>query len=250
MISKSELVKDLNDYLNVDQIEDDTHNGIQVDADSSIQKIAFAVDARRDVIEEAVDRGADLLVTHHGMIWEGVKSVTEKFYRLISLFLKNDMALYVSHLPLDVHEEIGNNLLLAKAIGAEPVDTFFDYNGTEVCLMAEFREVKIVSEIAEVLSKKLEAETTVYLGDGKAKKVGIMTGKGGSAVSLAKEEGADLFITGERSYMAYNESIDMELSLIMGGHYATEILGIQALMERVEKEYDFECFWIDGRSDL
>ena len=250
MISKSELVKDLNDYLNVDQIEDDTHNGIQVDADSSIQKIAFAVDARRDVIEEAVDRGADLLVTHHGMIWEGVKSITGKFYKLISLFLKNDMALYVSHLPLDVHEEIGNNLLLAKTVGAEPVDTFFDYNGTEVCLMAEFREEKIVSEIAEVLSKKLEAETTVYLGEKKVKKVGIMTGKGGSAVSLAKEEGADLFITGERSYMAYNESIDMELPLIMEGHYATEILGIQALMEKVEKEYDFECFWIDGRSDL
>ncbi|MFO7793003.1 MAG: Nif3-like dinuclear metal center hexameric protein [Candidatus Saliniplasma sp.] len=250
MISESELVRDLNDYLNVDQIEDDTHNGIQVDADSSIQKVAFAVDARRDIIEKAVDQDADLLVTHHGMIWGGVKSITKKFYKLISLFLKNDMALYVSHLPLDVHEEIGNNVLLAKTVGSEPVDTFFDYNGTEVCLMAEFGEEKKVSEVAKILSEKLEAETTVYLGDRKVKKVGIMTGKGGSAVSLAKEEGTDLFITGERSYMAYNEAIDMGLPLIMGGHYATEILGIQALMEKVEKEYNFECFWIDGRSDI
>ncbi len=73
MISESELVKDLNDYLNVGQIEDDTHNGIQIDTDSTIQKIAFAVDARREVIEEAVENDADLLVTHHGMIWDGVK---------------------------------------------------------------------------------------------------------------------------------------------------------------------------------
>ncbi|MFW6305453.1 MAG: Nif3-like dinuclear metal center hexameric protein [Candidatus Saliniplasma sp.] len=250
MISESGLVKDLNDYLNIDQIEDDTHNGIQVDADTSIKKVAFAVDARRDTIEEAVDLGADLLITHHGMIWNGVKSVTGKFYKLISLFLKNDMGLYVSHLPLDVQEEIGNNVLLSKTIGAEPVDTFFDYNGTEVCLMAEFEEEKKVSEVAEGLSEKLEAETTVYLGDRKVKKVGIMTGKGGKAVSLAKEEGVDLFITGERSYMAYNESIDMELPLIMGGHYATETLGIQALKAKIEREYDFQCFWIDGRSDL
>ncbi len=250
MISESELVKELNDYLNVDQIEDDTHNGIQIDADTSIKKIAFAVDARRDVIEEAVENDADLLVTHHGMIWGGVKSVTGKFYRSISLFLKNDMGLYVSHLPLDIHGEIGNNVLLARTVGAEPVDTFFDYNGTEVCLMSEFEEKKKVCEVAEVLADKLNAETTVYLGEKKVKKLGIMTGKGGRAVSLAKEEGADLFITGERSYVAYNEAIDMEIPLIMGGHYATEILGIQALMEKIEREYDFQCFWIDGRSEL
>ncbi|MFW6041236.1 MAG: Nif3-like dinuclear metal center hexameric protein [Thermoplasmatota archaeon] len=250
MISESELVKDLNDYLNIDQIDDDTHNGIQVDADTSIKKVAFAVDARRDIIEEAVDLGADLLVTHHGMIWDGVKSITGKFYKLISLFLKNDMGLYVSHLPLDVQDEIGNNALLAKTIDAEPIDTFFEYNGTEICLMAEFEKEKKVTEVSEVFSEKLKAETTVYLDDKKVKKVGIMTGKGGKAVSLAKEKGADLFITGERSYMAYNEAIDMELPLIMGGHYATETLGIQALKAKIEREYDFECFWIDGRSDL
>ncbi len=250
MISESNLVKNLNEYLHVDEIKDDTVNGIQVDAPGPIKKIAFAVDARRDVIGEALKLRANLLVTHHGMIWNGIKRVVGKNYSLLSMLIKNDMAIYTSHLPLDIHPEIGNNVMMARLLDAEITDTFMDYKGTEVVLMAELPKPKKVSDIARSISDSLDIEPLVCFGDKSAEQIAIMTGKGGSALSQAYLEGADLLITGERTYMTYNESIDLEMPAIFAGHYATETSGIQRLMEKVEEEYDHECVWIDGFSEV
>ncbi len=245
MISKSLLVQKLNEYLNIAEIDDDTVNGVQIDADTTIEKLAFSVDPSRDIIERAVEKNCDILFTHHGLIWGGIKSVTGSNYDILSSFLKNDLALYACHLPLDVHPEIGNNVLLAELIGAEPVETFMEYNGTEVSLIAELPKPKKVEEIAEVMSANLKSDPFVLKPEREVKKVAIMTGKGGMALSEAHEIGVDLFISGEKQYMYFLESMNMDFPLIYGGHYATETLGIKKLMEKVDDEYDHECVWLE-----
>jgi len=245
MISDSRFIEALDDYLNIADIEDDTINGVQIDAHMPIEKLAFSVDPSRDIIERAVEENCDLLLTHHGLIWGGIKSVTGANYDILSSFLKNDMGLYACHLPLDVHPEIGNNVLLAELIGAEPVDTFMEYNGTEVSLIAEFDEPKRVEEVAEIMSSRLNNEPFVLKPEREVEKVAIMTGKGGMALSEAYERGADLFISGEKQYMYFLESMNMDFPVIYGGHYATETLGIKKLMEKVEEEHDYECVWLE-----
>lgn len=250
MISQSDMIEEVNDYLSIDEIDDDTANGVQVDAPGTIHRIVFSVDARRDVIEEAVREDADLLMTHHGLIWNGIEKITGRIYDLMSQLIKEEIALYVCHLPLDVHPEIGNNVSIARVIGAEPVGTLMEYNGTEVALMAAFEEGKKVSKIANDMSVALDTETTVYGGERTVRKAAIMTGKGAMALPRAVKAGAELFITGERTYMTYNQAVDFEIPLIFGGHYGTETLGIRNLMSKIDEEYGFDCIWIEKSSEI
>jgi len=244
MISDSKLIEFLDDFLNIDEIEDESENGVQVDAPTEVEKIAFAVDVRRDIVNRAIDTKADLLFVHHGLIWNsGLGPLTGKDYEIVRDLIQNDIGLYGAHLPLDVHSEFGNNVELAKTIGAEPGESFMEYKDTKIARMAVLEEERSVEDIAIELEKELETETYTLKEDKKVKKIGILTGKGGQALKAAKENGADLFITGERTYMTYNEAIDIEMPLIFAGHYATETLGVERMMELVESKFGYEtCF--------
>ena len=113
MISDSNIVKYLNDYLRVDEIEDYGTNGIQVDAPPPLDKIGFTVDCRIDVVTKAVQKDMDMLVCHHGLIWGGLNRIKGSNYDIIHMLMDNDTALYQAHLPLDIHPEVGNNVGLS-----------------------------------------------------------------------------------------------------------------------------------------
>ncbi|MDY7082341.1 MAG: Nif3-like dinuclear metal center hexameric protein, partial [Halobacteria archaeon] len=124
----------LDDMLRNDEWEgiDGSTNGIQVENSGDVSKVAFAVDASIQTIETANEENADMLVTHHGIIWGGIDRVTGQEYARIRRLVESDMALYASHLPLDAHERIGNNVLLLKQIDATPQETFGAVGGQDV----------------------------------------------------------------------------------------------------------------------
>ncbi len=251
MISGSDLVGFLDEFLSIDDIKDDSRNGIQVDADTDLDKIAFAVDVRKDILKRAVDADADMLFVHHGFIWgNGLGPLRGKEYHIVKELVKNDIGLYAAHLPLDVHPEVGNNVQLAKTIGAKIGEPFMEYNDTDIARMAYFKKEKRVEYIAETLEDKLETETSVLGGKKKVKKVGILTGKGGMALKAAKENDAELFLTGERTYMAYNEALDLDMPLIFAGHYATETLGVMKMEELVKKKFAVETTFLSSKTTI
>lgn len=250
MISDSEIVRFLDDYLRVEDIEDYGMNGIQVDASSPIEKIAFAVDCRMDVITKAVQEDADLIVFHHGLIWEGLKRITESYYDMIKMLMDNECGLYMAHLPLDIHPEVGNNVELARMIDADVKGTFFEENGTEIAISAELDGEREVGSIADRLSERLDTKTIALQKNVMVKNVGILTGKGGDALGEAKERGLDLFITGEREHRVYTKAVNIGMPLILAGHYATETLGIKALMEKIRQNYEYECMYISSKTPL
>ena len=91
-------------------------NGLQVESRSPIERIAAATDASLSTIEGAAEAEAQLLLVHHGLFWGDPLPLTGVSYRRVRALLDADMALYSAHLPLDVHPEVGNNVLLARAL--------------------------------------------------------------------------------------------------------------------------------------
>src|ERR1700709_2100367 len=89
------------------------HNGLQLQNSGSVTKIGAAVDACEPVITEAVKRGITLLVVHHGLFWISQRHVGAA-YRKLRDAITGDLAIYSSHLPLDLHPELGNNIHLAR----------------------------------------------------------------------------------------------------------------------------------------
>ncbi len=251
MISDSKLINFLDDFLNIEDVKDESKNGVQVDAPTEVEKIAFAVDVRKDIVENAVVSEADLLLVHHGLIWgEGLGPLTGKDYIIIKKLIKNDIGLYAAHLPLDIHPEVGNNVELARILGAKIEEPFMKYNDTKIARMATFESSKKVMDLAKTLETELATKTNVIKGDKKVKKVGILTGKGGQALKSAKENGAELLITGERTYTTYNEAIDRDMALIFAGHYATETLGVKKLKGIIEDDFEIKTEFIPSSTSI
>src|SRR5687767_9190221 len=114
-----ELTKYLNEYLRLAEVPDyaGAINGLQVENSGHASRIAAAVDASEASISQAVEKGCDVMLVHHGLFWDGNLPVTRRRYRRLKQLLTNDIAVYSAHLPLDVHPIVGNNVQLAKALG-------------------------------------------------------------------------------------------------------------------------------------
>ncbi|MEF8831957.1 MAG: Nif3-like dinuclear metal center hexameric protein [Candidatus Thermoplasmatota archaeon] len=251
MISDSDLVRFLDGFLKIDEIKDESENGVQIDAPTEVEKIAFAVDVRKDIVKKAIGNEVDLLFVHHGLIWSGgLGPLTGKDYEIVRDLIQNNIGLYGAHLPLDVHPKVGNNVELAKIIEAEIAEPFMEYHDTRIARMAELEEEKKVENIARDLEEELDTETFILKEEERVKNIGILTGKGGQALKAAKRNGADLFITGERAYKTYNEAIDLDMPLIFAGHYATETLGVKKMMDLVESEFGFETCFLPGKTTI
>lgn len=92
-------------------------NGLQVANSGRVTRVAVAVDASLASIRAAAAMGANMLVVHHGLFWGGLQPVVGKTYERLQVLIAHDIALYSTHIPLDMHATLGNNVLLAQASG-------------------------------------------------------------------------------------------------------------------------------------
>jgi len=110
----NEIVDYLDEFLDIKNIQDSCKNGLEVEGKEEIKKIGFSVDACLESFQKAVSVKCDLLIVHHGMFWGDIEYVTDITYERVKHLIKNDIALYAAHLPLDIHPEVGNNVQLAR----------------------------------------------------------------------------------------------------------------------------------------
>src|SRR5690606_4441459 len=134
-----ELVSYLDEYLRVREVPDSrvALNGLQVENGGQVTRVAAAVDASEAAIREAVARGCDLLLVHHGLFWDGHRPLTGRRYRKVKRLLDAGVAVYSAHIPLDVHPEVGNNVVLAQELGIRVEGRFGDYEGVELGVWGE-----------------------------------------------------------------------------------------------------------------
>lgn len=250
-MNRDELVSFLDEYLNVPAYPDKSSNGLQVEGKEEVEKIAFTVDTTLRTIERAVKAGADMMVVHHGMIWGGLEYVTGVHYRRLKALIENGLNLYVAHLPLDAHPEVGNNVELLKLLGLEPKGPFGEYKGLTIGFWGEFEEPQPIEKIAQMVAEKLDTTVRAYeFGKREIKTVGAISGAGAFALEEAWRKGIDLLITGEFGHADYLTAVDLPQSVLVAGHYKTETLGVRALMQVVKEKFNADVLFIDEPTGL
>ena len=224
-------------------------NGLQVDNDGSVSRIAAAVDATLNTVKKAIDVGGDLLIVHHGLFWGATHPWTGNRYKLLRMLLDNKIAVYSSHLPLDAHPKLGNNAQLCKALGIKTPRPFFSERGQEIGLRGTLDLSRI--QLAKRLAKATGAKPTVLPGGGaRCRKIGVVTGGAGAEMKTAVDEGVDTFITGEGPHWTFALAEDLGLNVFYGGHYATETFGVKALCEHLSKKFKLPWTFIDHPTGL
>ena len=247
----------LNDYFNAflkkeDFSRDVSLNGIQIQNSEpdkkEIKKVAFAVDACEATARLAAEAGADALFVHHGLFWGGCQTITGSFFKRISTFINNDLALIAYHIPLDANIPYGNNAGLAARIGLnlDKVQRFAEWRGMEIGLWGELPAPLTVEELAEkVLAPGEKPLAILPFGKKEIRTVGVCSGGATEDVEAAIQLGLDAYITGETSHELYHYVEECGINMISGGHYQTETLGVNLVKEKLEKETDIECVFID-----
>jgi len=194
----TEIVAHLDRYLRHAEITDysGAWNGLQVENSGVVRKVGAAVDACAWSIERAVGQGIQLLLVHHGLFWSGVQPVVGPARRKIKMALDGDLAIYSSHLPLDLHPTLGNNALLCRALGFKQYEPFFEAKGQAIGLKtkAALTREELSRRLEKVLGKKPHLSPG---GPAKTACIGVVTGGAGGEVGRAAAEGVDTFITGE-----------------------------------------------------
>lgn len=246
-----EIVRELDRELRIGELPDypGAINGLQLDGGPGVRRIAAAVDASLPVVRKAVTEGAQLLLVHHGMFWNGTKPVTGALYEKLKLAMDAGMAIYSAHIPLDVHPDYGNNALLAESLGLVEPEPFFEWKGILLGLKgrADGTRDELADRARDILGGK------VHLCPGgrePAGMVGVITGGAGSEVEAIAASGIDTFVTGEGPHWSYTSAEELQLNVIYGGHYATETFGVKALAAHLAARFGLESSFIDHPTGL
>lgn len=249
--SLTKLVQYADRILKTDEFTDypGAVNGLQVQNSGRVTRIASAVDATLTTVRLAIDEGANLLVVHHGFFWSPSHPWTGRRYELIKTLLEADMAVYSTHLPLDAHPTLGNNALLARALGIREFNPFFFDKGRHLGVRGNLNLDR--DELARRLEKATGAPAKILPGGpARCRKIGIVTGGAGAEMKIAAAEGVDTFITGEGPHWTFALAEDLGINVLYGGHYATETFGVKALAEHLARKFRVPWSFIDHPTGL
>ena len=262
MTQLSQLVQYLDRLLEPALYRDTAFNGLQVDASSpaaaEVKRVAFAVDGAESTIEKAAAAGASLLVVHHGLLWGKEQPVVGAFGRKVSLLMSHGVSLYASHLPLDGHMTVGNNVGLAEFFGAAHCEPFLEYQGHTIGCRARFERPKPFAEIVRraqdlvrgSASEKSGLPLALHFGATDIKSVAFVSGSGSMALAPAAESQIDLLISGEPKHEVYHSAKELRMNAIFCGHYRTETFGVRSLQQHLEKEFNVGTVFIDEDSGI
>jgi dinuclear metal center YbgI/SA1388 family protein len=248
MADRDEILSYCDDLLDSGSFDDYAPNGLQVPGRSEVTKVATGVSANLETLERAIEGGAELVLTHHGLLWgDELSPLSVPMAARLRALLCSDVSLAAYHLPLDAHPEIGNNALLRDALDLNADERPFGRaKGSAVGLIGRATEPIALDELRRRLSEAVGREPLVFdAGPDRISTVGIVTGSGGFALAEAGPLGLDALVTGEPSEPVMGEAREYGVHFLAGGHYATETFGIRRLGELAAERFSIEQEFID-----
>ncbi len=244
MVKINELTHYTQQLLQVERFKDYCPNGLQIEGRAEINKIVTGVSASLAFLEAAVEVNADLVLVHHGYFWRNEDSrIIGVKRKRIAYILKHDLNLLAYHLPLDAHDELGNNVQLGRLLGLDAIDYAGESN---LVAYAELKSATKLNEFAMLIENRLQRKPLV-IGNPEqlVKKIAWCTGAAQSYIELAAELGADVFMSGEISEQTTHQALEMGVAYISAGHHATERYGIKALGEHLAVKFNLIHEFLD-----
>jgi dinuclear metal center YbgI/SA1388 family protein len=244
----ADILEELDRILQPARFEDYGPNGLQVPGRAQVATLATGVSAHAELFERAVATEADLLVVHHGLFWgSGPGPIDTALKRRLKILFDADLSLAAYHLPLDAHPELGNNALLANALGAEWSEPFAAHRGEPIGCVAHLPDEGLP---AGELFTRVHALTgreplTFDAGPAHVRRLAIVSGAGADFLADAVAAGADAFLTGEPAERVMAQAREGGLHFIAAGHYATETFGVRRLGELLAERFELEHVFLD-----
>lgn len=212
------------------------------DLSQPIERIHFAVDPTLSVITEAIESGANLLVTHHPLLLRGIKSVatTSGKGKAVTALVVGDLALYCAHTNADVADEGVNDALVAA----------LQLTDAEALTMSENQPLGRVGNLAESISlcefshRLADVLPAAPVGIRVAgdpqqpvQRVAVLGGAGDGEFQAARAAKADVYVTSDLRHHPASEALeevsDRPMALIDAGHWATESLWLERTAQRL-----------------
>lgn len=240
----TELQAHLDELLEIGRFKDYCPNGLQVEGRPEVLRVLCGVTASQALVDRAVSGGFDAIVVHHGYFWRGEdgRVVGIRRRRLKSL-LTNDISLLAYHLPLDAHEELGNNAQLGKLLGWVPDGRFGEQ---EIGWIGRALQPESAAQVARSLTARLGREP-LLVGDPErmVRRVAWCTGGAQGYFELAIAAGADLYVTGEVSEQIVHVARESGVPFLAAGHHATERYGARALAHYMRDSLGLDAEFVD-----
>ncbi|HEY3050344.1 MAG TPA: Nif3-like dinuclear metal center hexameric protein, partial [Gaiellaceae bacterium] len=239
---RDEILAFASELLDLDAYPDYGPMGLQVAGAREVGRIACGVSASLELFERAEAAEAQMLLVHHGLLWDrDSRVIDDAMRRRLKTLFDAEITLAAYHLALDAHPEVGNNALLARELGVEPSQQF-----AGIGFGGPLTEPVSVEEFAARVREKLGSEPVVFAhGPERVERAAVVTGGAGRHLADAAREGYDLFLTGEPEEPSLHTARELGIHFVAAGHYATERIGIQALAQRLAKQFDLDWKFID-----
>jgi dinuclear metal center YbgI/SA1388 family protein len=257
MAALTDVVTYLDSELRTAEIGDHATalNGLQFANSGTVTHIAAAVDFSTAAIRVAAARGANCLLVHHGMFWGGLASLTGYRHERVRLLVERDIAVYSSHLPLDLHPSFGNNALLAKRLGLTATGGFANYGRFDIGLRGEcdMSTDRLVAAMRDLAAEYEGRVVTTPIEPGRrTRRWGICSGAGatGETIHEAIEYGLDTLLVGEGPHHSAVLARDANIAVVYGGHYATETLGVRAIAAAVGERFGISVSFVHAPTGL
>lgn len=242
MADRDEILAFANELLDLDAYPDYGPMGLQVAGAQNVERMACGVSASLELFERAAAVGAQLLLVHHGVLWDrDTRVIDDAMRRRLKALLDADITLAAYHLALDAHPEVGNNALLARELGIEPSEQF-----AGIGFGGPLADPVSVAGFAARVQQRLGSEPVVFgHGPDPVERAAVVTGGAARYLADAAREGYDLFLTGEPAEPTLHTARELGIHFVAAGHYATERIGIQALTKRLAEQFDLAWEFID-----
>lgn len=242
------LLQYLDELLEPTAFSDYGPNGLQVPGPDEVRTVVTGVSASAELFERAAERGADLVLVHHGLFWSGAPlALTPSAKRRLQLLFDHDIALAAYHLPLDGHPEVGNNALIAAGLGCVARAPFALHKGRAIGVRGTFAGDGIAAgELVERVRALTQREPLAFLdGPGHVRTIAIVSGAGADYLGDAIAAGDDAFLTGEPTERVMTHAREEAIHFLAAGHYATEIFGVRRLGELLAERFGVEAHFVD-----
>ncbi|MBA3301547.1 MAG: Nif3-like dinuclear metal center hexameric protein [Thermoleophilaceae bacterium] len=244
---RNRIIEYLDGLLAIADFADYGPNGLQVPGAAEVSRVATGVSGNRELFEGAAATGAELVICHHGILWDfQPRMITPQVKARLEILFEHDISLAAYHLPLDAHAEVGNNALLCGVLGLERAEPFGQAKGRPIGWIGRSRDGLPAAELIARLGAKLGREPLLQgAGPERVHAVGVVSGAGAGTIGEAAALGLDMLLTGEPAEHAMADAAEAGMHFVAAGHYATETLGVQALGELVAEEFGVEHSFVE-----